>query len=149
MKNVNCCSRSPRRRMRWYSVISATSAYIRLVLTHPALPPYPLSPSPLSPSSLPLPPPLSHSLPPRQYHPCLHLFCEYYLPILNSQSYCLFFFAVPFPTWTCFLYLLFSVFLPFSILPSTPPCLLSLIGSFLSTFCSFPFSQCILSGFSC
>jgi hypothetical protein len=60
--------------MRWYSVISATSAYIRLVLTPPSLPLPPF-----------LPPPPSPLLPFRHYHPCLHLFCEYYLPICNIE----------------------------------------------------------------
>jgi hypothetical protein len=57
--------------MRWYSVISATSAYIRLVLIPPTLPP----------SSLPTLPPL----PPRRYYPCLHLFCSVADPGCLSQ----------------------------------------------------------------
>ncbi len=83
-----------------------------------------------------LPPPLSHlpspslplpSFPPRHYHPCLHLFCEYY---------------PPFPLFCCPLryVLLFSMLSDFLCLSSFPdPTYHSSLPSVLDWVITFPF----------
>ncbi len=148
MKNVNCFSRSPRRRMRWYSVISATSAYIRLVLLPPSVPPsLPFLPPP-SPSSLFLPPPspspllsLSASL-----LWILPAYIQYWIPNLIVSS-----FLLPSSLLAPVFSMLSIYSLSFFLSRSDPTYHSSLpsILDWVIPFSSFSFSQCILSSFSC